>query len=533
MRQVAARVHARPEAAPASGRRRYGARRGRGGVAASGEQELLQPQSPRACASGRGSSEGLSPERDQPSPAGRISGRGRCGGPERPGAGRQARRTEPGAGGRIAAGPPRSGWRIPGGEPVAGMAARAFLRARRADRPRGRRSDPGRLERARSTGGAPPTLACQNRVGPLVYSALRRVPLPPDARPALRDPQERVRRDGGPQRRPVPGAQVGPRGTLGGAHAGHRPEGRGAGGTVYPERALRPMADIDLLIREEDLEEAERRLAKHRLRGRARSTDEGRTEDGATTTGSSAVRVRAPATYRSSSTGTSTRRGGRPHGTSRRSSSGPRPRRSRESMLSCSCPEDFLLHLCVHLCRHRFNGGVVALCDIAATISFHGGRLDWTRFLRLADAARASVYAFVPLQLAVDLIQADVPAPVLGRLRRVGTRRRHSRARPREDSRGERGHPRGRASSCVAVRGVETVGTAQRAVFGNERSPGAGPNSFSVTAIGEPSASLRSLALGPGASPEPGSRRVVAREARKAELDTWCASPRRAPHDPP
>ncbi len=29
------------------------------------------------------------------------------------------------------------------------------------------------------------TIACQNRVGPLVYSALRRVPLPPDAQPAL------------------------------------------------------------------------------------------------------------------------------------------------------------------------------------------------------------------------------------------------------------------------------------------------------------------------------------------------------------
>jgi hypothetical protein len=80
-------------------------------------------------------------------------------------------------------------------------------------------------------------------------------------------------------------------------------------------------------------------------------------------------------------------------------------------------PEDLLLHLCLHLCRHRFNGGVIALCDIAAAIAHYEGRLDWTKVQALAVKCGASDYLFVPLQLAVELMGAGVPPTALASLR--------------------------------------------------------------------------------------------------------------------
>ena len=380
------------------------------------------------------------------------------GGPERPGAGRRAGRSESGAGGRIAEG---RALRVENArrEPVAGMGSRALLRrARRCNRARetARPRTPERADRL--------VACCRDRLPESGRAArLLRAPAPPAAARRATgpgDPQERVRRDGRPKRRSVPGPQDGPRSDLGGAHAGHRPEGRGAGG----DGLSRTGASSDGRHRPADPRGGPGRggapAAKRRLRGRARPTDEGRAEDGATTIGSFGARVRAPATFRSSSTGISIRPDGRPRGTSRRSSSGPIASRLRGHDALVLCAEDFLLHLCVHLCRHRFNGGVIALCDIAATISHHGDRLDWARFERLAAAARRFRYAFVPLRLAADLMGADVPAPVLASLRA-------SRRDDRSSSSPARGFSRKRETSaglrsCSSGGGAEARAAARR-----------------------------------------------------------------------
>ncbi len=103
-------------------------------------------------------------------------------------------------------------------------------------------------------------IACQNRVGPLVYSALRRLPMPPDATPALE--VVKCAYVATAARNAVLFGAL--KMVLEALSAGRTPvivlKGAALAETVYPERALRPMADIDLLIREEDLEKAECQL---------------------------------------------------------------------------------------------------------------------------------------------------------------------------------------------------------------------------------------------------------------------------------
>ena len=260
-------------------------------------------------------------------------------------------------------------------------------------------------------------LACQNRVGPLVYSALRRVPLPPDARPALqilKSAYVATAARNAALFRVLKSALE--------AFSAERMrvivlKGAALAELVYPDRALRPMADIDLLIREEDLEEAERRL---RSIGYEAAHDPQTKEE--------LKRRHHHWVFRSVRPGA----GDIPIELHWNLDPPGRPaawdipalfdRAEAAPIAGADAlvlgPEDFLLHLCVHLCRHRFNGGVIALCDIAAAISRPGKRLlDWTRFERLAAAAGASAYAFVLLQLATDLLGADVPPSILDGLR--------------------------------------------------------------------------------------------------------------------
>jgi len=54
------------------------------------------------------------------------------------------------------------------------------------------------------------------------------------------------------------------------------------------------------------------------------------------------------------------------------------------------CPEDSLLHLCLHLFQHRRGGWLTSSCDIAELANHHRDRLDWQAFLRSVFEARIS-----------------------------------------------------------------------------------------------------------------------------------------------
>jgi hypothetical protein len=186
--------------------------------------------------------------------------------------------------------------------------------------------------------------------------------------------------------------------------------------TVYPERALRPMNDIDLLVREEELENAE----THLLRGGFERAADPRTPDELRQQHHHWVfRHTAPIF------------GGipvelhwrlHPPGYPFRAILGDLwgravPTRVAGFDVLGLAPEDLLLHLCTHLCRHRFRTGLIGLCDIAAVISRHGDRIAWPRLQTRAAEWEAASHASVPLELARELLEAAVPETTLAVLR--------------------------------------------------------------------------------------------------------------------
>ena len=78
------------------------------------------------------------------------------------------------------------------------------------------------------------------------------------------------------------------------------------------------------------------------------------------------------------------------------------------------CPEKLILHLCVHLAyENRFYRSLRSLSDIAATVAFYKEIIDWPKFIshvRAYKADRAVYYAF---WLAGSLVHAEVPLTVL------------------------------------------------------------------------------------------------------------------------
>ena len=77
-------------------------------------------------------------------------------------------------------------------------------------------------------------------------------------------------------------------------------------------------------------------------------------------------------------------------------------------------PGDLLLHLCVHtFYHHRFLVGVKGCCDIAETIRYYKGEIDWKRVQARAQQWGAGNCVYLTLYLARELLKADVPDEVL------------------------------------------------------------------------------------------------------------------------
>jgi hypothetical protein len=81
-------------------------------------------------------------------------------------------------------------------------------------------------------------------------------------------------------------------------------------------------------------------------------------------------------------------------------------------------PEDTLLHQCIHASYHhlfqRFS--LRGLCDIQQLIAHYGDRLDWAHFCARADAWQAQRSAYLTLLLAQALLHVPVPTTVFAAL---------------------------------------------------------------------------------------------------------------------
>jgi hypothetical protein len=80
------------------------------------------------------------------------------------------------------------------------------------------------------------------------------------------------------------------------------------------------------------------------------------------------------------------------------------------------CPEDLLLHLCLHTCKHRLAGGFRALCDISETIRHFNQHLKWEQVLMTASQWRINAFVYVPLRLCQQLLGASVQERILNAL---------------------------------------------------------------------------------------------------------------------
>lgn len=79
------------------------------------------------------------------------------------------------------------------------------------------------------------------------------------------------------------------------------------------------------------------------------------------------------------------------------------------------CPEDLLLHLCLHAFQHRLYPGLRLLADVRAVIG-HYARLDWPAFVARALSWQAGKAVALVLALVQERLAVAVPAGVLDTL---------------------------------------------------------------------------------------------------------------------
>jgi hypothetical protein len=87
-------------------------------------------------------------------------------------------------------------------------------------------------------------------------------------------------------------------------------------------------------------------------------------------------------------------------------------------VVSAPAPEDMVLHLALHTSYHHSfsRAALKTLCDICAVIGTAGDRFDWRSFVAIANAAGAGPYIYCTLRLAAALLGCPVPANVFGSL---------------------------------------------------------------------------------------------------------------------
>lgn len=96
--------------------------------------------------------------------------------------------------------------------------------------------------------------------------------------------------------------------------------------------------------------------------------------------------------------------------------------RSRSAIIagvevSILCPEDMLLHLCLHASKHMFEMGLKHLCDIFETIRHYGEEIDWRQARLRIDQWGIGKSAYLTLRLARELLGASVPDELMKTIR--------------------------------------------------------------------------------------------------------------------
>jgi hypothetical protein len=191
---------------------------------------------------------------------------------------------------------------------------------------------------------------------------------------------------------------------------------------VYPAPGLRPMNDIDLLFRPEDLPLVSRALDELGYDSKGKSPEQG---PGITKHTSTFQRAGGPAATPNPYLSTGASHMVEPHRSLEESWFGlkcdltpgmwarSQPVEIAGRPARALAPADNFLHLCVHLTYHLIMGSpsfvqLVDLAVFAERVAF-----DWDDFVRRAIERRAAGYALAAAGLAVRALDAPVPAAVL------------------------------------------------------------------------------------------------------------------------
>jgi hypothetical protein len=184
---------------------------------------------------------------------------------------------------------------------------------------------------------------------------------------------------------------------------------------VYSDKAIRPMSDVDLLVRPEDLLSSGRELGRI---GYIRLVERGSRQ--------ADEHYEYHAAYINKEPGVAAPRleihwnidrASRPFqidndGLWRRA----KPIEIGGVECAMLSPEDCLLHVCLHACKHGLTS-LRSLCDIVAIVDHWNECMDWRSLQARCRDWKVQNYTYVPLRLARDLFDAEIPESVLNNLR--------------------------------------------------------------------------------------------------------------------
>jgi len=176
--------------------------------------------------------------------------------------------------------------------------------------------------------------------------------------------------------------------------------------TVYKNMALRPMEDIDILVRSEDMP-----LVAKKLNELGYATLAGYPEDfrkGGMTIDVHCALINI------------TRIASR-----KRACDVPLDELWKRSIAieiegqkaRILCPEHFLMDLCLHLTLHHGLQGLLWFIDIAVFIREYGDKIDWDVFIGQASAYKIQRYIYYALYCAQKRLGITLPGSVLERLK--------------------------------------------------------------------------------------------------------------------
>jgi hypothetical protein len=180
-------------------------------------------------------------------------------------------------------------------------------------------------------------------------------------------------------------------------------------GIVYDDVALRPMTDLDILVKQKDLFKVERILLRM---GYGPSGRPGIEEQCAkhhhlipfTKQGKPPIEVHWTIC---------------PVGSPFRIDMNDIWGRAKKTTLAGATvfllsPEDLLMHMCLHISfNHKFNCFTIKnMCDISEIITRYGNDIDWERLVSIAGNSGITRYIYVALSLTETLLGVEMPSGI-------------------------------------------------------------------------------------------------------------------------